>query len=96
MPRAFADRETNGPAVEPAPSREHGGAPADATSAGRVHRTAADDIRRKRHRRRKWRPGGRSARHNEGRLGPFEYTLLALIALGIGITVAMAILNPSG
>jgi hypothetical protein len=27
-------------------------------------------------------------------LGPPEYTLLALIALGIAITVAMAILNP--
>jgi hypothetical protein len=29
------------------------------------------------------------------RLGAFEYTLLALIALGIAITVVMAILNPS-
>ena len=29
------------------------------------------------------------------RLGPFEYTLLALIALGIAITLVMAILNPS-
>ena len=28
------------------------------------------------------------------RLGPLEYVLLGLIALGIGITIAMAILNP--
>jgi hypothetical protein len=29
-----------------------------------------------------------------GRLGPFECTLLALIALGVAITVVMAIVNP--
>jgi hypothetical protein len=29
------------------------------------------------------------------RLGPLEYTLLVLIALGIAITVVMAIVNPS-
>jgi hypothetical protein len=28
------------------------------------------------------------------RLGPMEYTLLALIILGVAITIAMAIVNP--
>jgi hypothetical protein len=50
----------------------------------------------KRHRRRKWQRSGRSADHKVGRLGPLEYTLLGLITLGIAITIAMAILNPSG
>jgi hypothetical protein len=38
-------------------------------------------------------PAGAAAKSR--RLGPFEYTLFALIALGIAITVVMAILNPS-
>jgi hypothetical protein len=29
-------------------------------------------------------------------LGPVEYTLVALIALGVAVTIAMAIFNPSG
>jgi hypothetical protein len=29
------------------------------------------------------------------RLGRLEYTLLALIVLGVGTTIAMAIVNPS-
>jgi hypothetical protein len=29
------------------------------------------------------------------RLGPLEYLLLALIALGVAVTVAMFIVNPS-
>ena len=29
------------------------------------------------------------------RLGPLEYVLIALIALGVGITIAMAIIDPA-
>lgn len=29
------------------------------------------------------------------RLGPLEYALLVLIALGVGVTIAVAIINPS-
>lgn len=50
------------------------------------------------HARRRGRAWGRrrsSAERTRRRLGPLEYTLLALIAFGIGITIAMAILNPS-
>jgi hypothetical protein len=63
----------------------------------------ADDARRmeaqsasKHHRQRKLLRGSSSARKKARRLGPLEYWLLALIALGIAITVAMAIANPSG
>jgi hypothetical protein len=33
-------------------------------------------------------------RKAERRLGPLEYVLLALIGLGIGITIAMAVIDP--
>jgi hypothetical protein len=29
------------------------------------------------------------------RLGPLEYALIALIGLSVGITIAMALINPS-
>jgi hypothetical protein len=41
-------------------------------------------------------PAYRSLRRWSSRLGPPEYTLLALVAVGIAVTLAMAILNPSG
>jgi hypothetical protein len=34
--------------------------------------------------------------HKPHLLGPFEYTLLALIVLGVAITIVMAVVNPSG
>ncbi len=38
-----------------------------------------------------------SARQTTGRrLGRLEYLLVALIALGVAVTIAMAIVNPSG
>jgi hypothetical protein len=41
--------------------------------------------------------GGRLGRlRRGGHLGRLEYTLLALVAVGIAITVAMAIFDPSG
>jgi hypothetical protein len=43
---------------------------------------------------RKRAPRRPSAPESWRRLGPLEYALIALIVLGIGITVAMAILNP--
>lgn len=42
--------------------------------------------------RRSRRPGTLGRRR---RLGPFEYTLLALVAVGIAITVAMAVFDPA-
>jgi len=39
---------------------------------------------------------GRSLRRADRRLGPLDYTLLALIMLGVAITAVMAILNPAG
>ncbi len=47
------------------------------------------------------RDGGRrahpfSGRPRRRRLGPLEYMLLALIALGVAITIAMAVIDPSG
>jgi hypothetical protein len=41
------------------------------------------------------RRGGASEPAKPRQLGPFEYTLLLLIALGIAMTAVMAILNPS-
>lgn len=41
-------------------------------------------------------PPYRSLRRWGGRLGPVDYTLLAMVAVGIATTVAMAIFNPSG
>jgi hypothetical protein len=41
-------------------------------------------------------PAYRSFRRWSGRLGPVDYTLLAMVAVGIATTVAMAIFNPSG
>jgi hypothetical protein len=55
----------------------------------------ADVEEHARRRGRAWFRGGSSAERTRRRLGPLEYALLALIALGIGITIAMAILNPS-
>jgi hypothetical protein len=51
--------------------------------------------------RRRPRDGGRRARPSSGRptrrrLGPLEYMLLALIALGVAITIAMAVIDPAG
>ena len=41
-------------------------------------------------------PAYRPLRRRRSRLGSLEYTLLALVAVGIAVTLAMAILNPSG
>ncbi len=57
------------------------------------HRAEVEEHARRRGR--EWGRGRSSAELTRRRLGPLEYTLLALIALGIGITIAMAILNPS-
>lgn len=38
-------------------------------------------------------PGDRTVEH---RLGPVEYLLVALIVLGVAITIAVFIVNPSG
>lgn len=61
--------------------------------------TSADAAERRLRPRR--RGGGRRAHPSSGRttrprLGPLEYLLLALIALGVAITVAMAAIDPSG
>jgi hypothetical protein len=55
------------------------------------------DTKGHRHRRR---DGGRHThpswdRRTHRRLGPMEYVLLALIALGVAITIAMAIIDPA-
>jgi hypothetical protein len=39
---------------------------------------------------------GRSSRRRPRRLGPLDYAILALIVLGIAITIVMALLDPSG
>ncbi|MGH2867424.1 MAG: hypothetical protein ACRDNK_07635 [Solirubrobacteraceae bacterium] len=55
------------------------------------------EVRQGRHQDRRWPRRHSSADPTAGRrLGLLEYTLLALIALGIAITIAMAIINPSG
>ena len=41
-------------------------------------------------------PGDAPAERTQQRLGPLEYALLALIVVGVGITLAVAILNPTG
>ena len=57
--------------------------------------TTEDEVAHKR-RRDRVRRRHTAARRSMRRLGPLEYTLLALIALGIAITIVMAILDPSG
>lgn len=57
-----------------------------------IRRAERDQVVRKHGRRRRASP----ARQLSRRLGPLEYTLLALIVLGIVITVTMAVLDPSG
>ena len=57
-----------------------------------TRRAERDEAVRKHGRRRRASP----ARQLSRRLGPLEYTLLVLIALGIVITITMAVVNPSG
>jgi hypothetical protein len=64
------------------------GTPTDSGHIGEVEEHA-------RRRGREWGRGRAAAVPTRRRLGPLEYTLLALIALGIGITITMAIINPS-
>jgi hypothetical protein len=46
---------------------------------------------------RRWRARRASAgRRAELRLGPVEYLLVTLIALGVAITIAMALVDPAG
>jgi len=68
-----------------------------AAAGGNLQRAERHDVAREKgrdHGRRRRR--GAPARQRSRRLGPFEYTLLALIALGILVTITMAVLNPSG
>lgn len=55
-----------------------------------------DELARKRPRRRTWRGHRSSEQHKLRRLGPLEYMLLTLIILGVAVTIAVAIFNPSG
>jgi hypothetical protein len=47
-------------------------------------------------RHRTWRRSRSPERHSLRRLGPLEYALLGLIILGVAVTIAVAIFNPSG
>lgn len=58
------------------------------TGGQEIARRSAQDRRRLR--------GCTSAERRQRRLGPLEYTLLALIGLSVAITIAIAILDPSG
>jgi hypothetical protein len=87
-PRALGPNETNA-LGESAHLRENDRGAAPLSSAHR-----SDDIARSR--RHRTRMGRRfSERPRLRQLGPVEYTLLALIVLGVAVTVAMAIFNPS-
>lgn len=67
-----------------------------ATGAEIQHQTGIEEFKRRFHRDRAWLPGRSSSERVGRRLGAMEYTLLALIALSIAITIVMAILDPSG
>jgi hypothetical protein len=58
------------------------------------HETGIEEIKRRPHR--AWLPRRSSSERVVRRLGAPEYTLIALIAFGIAITIVMAILDPSG
>ncbi len=64
------------------------------TPTDRGHKAEVEEHARRRGR--EWRLGRSSVERTRRRLGPLEYTLLALIALGIAITIVMAIIDPSG
>ncbi len=94
--RGVADREGDA-AGEIALIRGDGADPPPVAAGGNVHRAERHDVAREKgrdHGRRRRR--GAPARQRSRRLGPVEYTLLALIALGIVVTITMAVLNPSG
>jgi hypothetical protein len=61
----------------------------------RIHRSEGEAMPRATRRVSKLRRGRAGDPPKWRRLGAFEYALLVLIALGITITVVMAILNPS-
>ena len=93
--RGVADRETKA-GGEIRSIRGDRSKPLAAAAEGDIRRTGRYDVTQEQVRVHGSRRGGSAARERLRRLGPLEYMLLALIALGIAITITMAILNPSG
>jgi hypothetical protein len=72
------------------------GAPHVTPAMDRRDRAAIDGHRRARSRYRRWHVGPSPADRNaQRRLGLLEVLLLALIALGVAITIAMAVIDPA-
>lgn len=82
---ARGDAETGETAAAPSEMKEQ----SQRGSESRAPRTGAATVEKRDERRRR-----RSTWPTTGRLGLMDYTLLALVALGVAITVAMAIVNP--
>lgn len=79
------------------PRPERGCPPQAAAAIGRQGRAAVEERRRTPPLERQWSLRRSSAKWQaRRRLGPLEYLLLALIVLGVAITIAMFIVEPSG
>lgn len=102
-PRNLLTRPTSAPAArneagapsQPGLTRTAGGKPHADAPQGHEHATGAQKRASGRRDDRNRQPRGSLTRRPAPRLGPLEYALLTLIVLGIGITMTMAILNPS-
>ena len=92
--RGVADRETDA-GGEIHSTRGDGVEPLTTAAGGDIRRTGRYDGTREQVRDHGRRRGSSPTRRQSRRLGPLEYMLLALIVLGIAVTIAMAILNPS-
>ena len=81
---------------DPAPIRVRGRIPPSPSAADHLYRTGAHEGARKPDSDRTQRGSRSSERHKLRRLGSLEYALLTLIICSVAVTIAMAILDPSG
>lgn len=95
IPPAGADNDVH-TLRDPGATRGAGSDPPVATVEYAVPRGGENEVAARRHRHATRQRGQTRPRQKARRLGPIEYTLLALIVLAIVVVIAMAIINPSG